>query len=154
MRISNAVKAAISSFVPGFRPAASGRGASRPTGPALIEATRRGDQSMVVICLATGSNVDQVDAQGRSALHFAAAENQATIVHSLLSAGAAPNARDHEGCTPLHRAVEQQSIEIVTSLLAAGADRAAKTRDEISVADVAEKTGNRIIMQLVSHTRH
>eukprot|EP00658_Telonema_sp_P-2_P008034 TRINITY_DN13005_c0_g2_i5.p1 TRINITY_DN13005_c0_g2~~TRINITY_DN13005_c0_g2_i5.p1 ORF type:complete len:2524 (-),score=677.64 TRINITY_DN13005_c0_g2_i5:142-7713(-) len=51
--------------------------------------------------LAQVSNVDHVDAQGRSALHFAVQHNRAKSVRALLQAGANPNLADRHGCTPL-----------------------------------------------------
>ena len=155
MRISEVMKAAISSFIPPN--AAKGPEldfASGESVPAIINATRRGDHSMVVIGLATGNDVNATDDLGRTALHFAAAQNLPTIVHSLLSAGAHPNIADFEGYIPLHRAIEQQSIAIVTSLLGSGADPLARTLKNQSSIDLAATSGNRIIIEILKNLRH
>jgi len=155
MRISEVMKAAFSSFVPPQPTRGQEPGlVSGEAVPAIINATRRGDHSMVVINLATGNDVNETDHLGRTALHFAAAQNLPTIVHALLSAGAHPNIADFEGYTPLHRAIEQQSIAIVTSLLASGAEPSARTADDDTALDIAESSGNKIIAEILRNVRH
>lgn len=155
MRISEVVKAALSSFVPPNPTRGQEPGlVSGEAVPAIIDATRRGDHSMVVINLATGNDVNEADHLGRTALHFAAAQNLPTIVHALLSSGAHPNIADFDGYTPLHRAIEQQSIAIVTSLLASGADPSAQTADNQSATDMAATSGNKIVGEVLRSARH
>lgn len=156
MRISEVMKAAISSFTPfdstkidDVVPEEPGR-----TSFPIVDATRRGDHSMVVIALATGNDVNQKDDHDRTALHFAAAQNLPTIVHSLLSAGASPNLADNDGYTPLHRAIDQQSISIVTALLSAGANAGAQIADGRTALEIAETSGNRMIAEILSNIRH
>jgi uncharacterized protein len=62
-----------------------------------------------------------VDEHGRTALHYAAADGQASAVRTLLNQGADPNQQDDDGWTPPHFAAQATSAEATRLLLAAGA---------------------------------
>jgi ankyrin repeat protein len=64
-----------------------------------------------------------VDEYGRTPLHYAANDGNASLCVDLLTAGADPNATDDNGWTPLHFAAQVQSAEVTRLLL----DAAAKT---------------------------
>ena len=64
----------------------------------------------------------QRDRGGRTALHYAALENDLQKVNVLLDAGADPDAADRQGFTPLHFAAQQWSVEAAQILLDRGAD--------------------------------
>jgi len=42
------------------------------------------------------------DDKGKTALHYAAASKQPTLVELLLDKDADPNVKDEDGCAPLH----------------------------------------------------
>ena len=50
--------------------------------------------------------IDCVDYNNQTALHYAAKFGNATVAHYLISFGAYVNARDKDGETPLHLAVK------------------------------------------------
>ncbi len=63
------------------------------------------------------TNVDSVDAQGRSALHIAAEKDLSDIAAVLLSRGASVDLKDKEGKTPLMLAVEHNAIKTIPLLV-------------------------------------
>ncbi|MCW2787314.1 MAG: hypothetical protein JWP74_3831 [Marmoricola sp.] len=57
----------------------------------------------------------------RSALHYAARDDDAAKVQALLADGESPDVQDEQGFTPLHLAAQEYSLSAATALLAAGA---------------------------------
>jgi ankyrin repeat protein len=70
----------------------------------LIEAIRKGQPAVVHAFLVKGSDPNSRDANGGTALHWAASRGSAEIARLLLDAGADPSATDGEGNTPLQTA--------------------------------------------------
>ena len=62
-------------------------------------------------------NLNIQDAFGRTALHYAAANDNVRIASLLLQRGINPNIADHDGWTPLHVAADQDSFAIIQLLL-------------------------------------
>ena len=62
------------------------------------------------------------DSFGRTALHYACADDDPQLCRRLLSEGADPNAKDRDSWTPLHFAAQASSLELVDLLLTSGAD--------------------------------
>lgn len=69
-----------------------------------------------------GGPVDQRDAAGRTLLHTAAHQGDASLVQLLLEAQALHSLQDCGGQTPLHLAARQGHAEVVATLLSHGAD--------------------------------
>ncbi len=63
----------------------------------------------------------EVDKQGRSELHYAAADGNIGKLKELLACGAAINLQDKNGWTALHFAARASSPECTAELLKAGA---------------------------------
>lgn len=61
------------------------------------------------------------DRAGRLTLHYAAMEDQASIVEDRLACGDDPDASDRRGFTPLHFAAQQHALEAARILLDHGA---------------------------------
>ena len=116
--------------------------------------------------LAKGASVNERDAEGNTALMWAAAEpGQSDLVRLLLDRGADVNARNKQGYTALMFAAGSQlefefgSVAILTDasgdcgivqlLLAAGADPNAKAIDGDSALAVAVKEGHIEIVRLL-----
>jgi hypothetical protein len=104
----------------------------------LLQAAERGFVACVQWLLQSeyGGVDDAEPLSGCSALHRAAAVNQAACVATLLAAGAAPNSRDALQRTPLHLAVAAGAVDSVVVLLKAGADLLALDDMERSAADM------------------
>jgi hypothetical protein len=93
--------------------------------PALVRAAAQGNISGTADLLRTGSDPNEADEDGWTALHAAAVFNHLQIVKLLLQAGAAVDTRTHRGFTPLLNAARAEG-PVVTALLNAGADPAAQ----------------------------
>ncbi len=66
--------------------------------------------------------VDERDRAGRTALHYAAADDEPDVLRELIRQGADVNARDHAGWTPLHFAADRGNLVIAEELIRARAD--------------------------------
>lgn len=75
-------------------------------------------------------SVDERDADGRTALHRAAADGDVAAAKALLARGADPNARDRAEATPLHHVIhardDDRALALARVLVEAGADPRAR----------------------------
>ncbi len=96
--------------------------------PALLAAagTDEDDAAGVLLLLKHKAKVDTRDAEGRSALHVAAASGHAGIVSALIDAGADVQARDTHGATPLLAAARGGRVPAFDALVEAASDVSAK----------------------------
>lgn len=83
---------------------------------------RINDQKEIEALILAGVDVNEMDGEGRSPLHWAADQGRLGAVEFLLRHGADPNLQDEDGCTPLHNAVICKHKAICECLCAAGAD--------------------------------
>lgn len=95
----------------------------------LIEAVKQQDRVAVNALLDRGTDVHAAEADGSTALHWAAQRDDLTLVEAMLEAGADVNAATRFGVTPLSLASNNGSAAVVTRLLAAGADPEAISRE-------------------------
>lgn len=84
----------------------------------LHTAAYQGDGATVTALLNNGFDVDAVDINGRSALHYA----EADMVPLLVEAGLDVNQPDAAGNTPIFNAMNGGEVERAGALYAAGAD--------------------------------
>jgi ankyrin repeat protein len=98
-------------------------------GTPLIDAVKRQDAAAVNALLDRGEAVDAAEADGTTALHWAAQRDDLKTVDLLLDAGAASTAANRFGVTPLELAANNGNGAIVERLLAAGADPNARSRE-------------------------
>ena len=82
----------------------------------------KGDVGAVRALLQQKANVNAPQADGATALHWAAYRNDVTIADTLIAAGANANARTREGASPLSLAAINGSAPMIEQLLKAGAD--------------------------------
>ncbi|MBW2716583.1 MAG: ankyrin repeat domain-containing protein [Deltaproteobacteria bacterium] len=98
---------------------------SKTTLPPIIEASRRGDDKLLVEIIGAGANPATLDPDGDSALHRAADGGHVEVTRILLRAGVDPDLRGKNQTTALMRAVAstaEDSDRVVEVLLGAGAD--------------------------------
>lgn len=105
----------------------------------LREVCHYGHEHVTRLLQQHGADVNTVDAEGNTLLHYACGQDAAAgdslpglekkrlqLIRMLLEAGLSPNARNKDGNTPLHTAAQHQAYGIIHLFLAAGADRQAK----------------------------
>ncbi len=80
-----------------------------------------GDVRLVKDLLAKGSDPNQVDAQGETALHEAAFRGDVAIAEALIAEGAKVDVTDQAGITPLHAAAFDGRLEVLVLLVRSGA---------------------------------
>lgn len=114
----------------------------------------RGDLEKVKSLIAKGANVNDGDAEGRTALHLAASRGHIEVVRLLLANGADPNSRERvSGATPLHLATEVDHKEMAELLLGRGADVNARYKQiNITPLQIAASQGNKdLVTLLIAH---
>jgi len=96
---------------------------SPATAAPLAAAIKAGQRAAAIEMIAKKSaDVNAAEADGSTALLWAADGNDADLVARLLKAGAKPNVRNQLGSTPLAEATFNSNTEMVKALLDAGAD--------------------------------
>jgi uncharacterized protein len=112
------------------------------------------DPAIVTVLIDRGADVNAADShQGYTALHFAARDQNAALVRTLLGAGAEPDPVDVFGDTPLWRSVMNSSGDLATTklLVEHGADPNVRNRSGISPLSLARDTGQDDIVKLLEH---
>jgi ankyrin repeat protein len=90
--------------------------------PKVADAAMHGDTAQVRRLLEEGADVNVGQADGATALHWAAYHRDAQLAELLLKAGAHPSAANREGSTPLWLAASQGDATMIKTLLEGGAD--------------------------------
>jgi ankyrin repeat protein len=98
--------------------------------------------------------VNAVDESGRAALHSAVTAYYPVAVvlgltRRLIKCGAAVDSRTNYGVTPLMMAVIAKRAEVVRVLIEGGADPRARAADGESVVELAERTGQQILVNVL-----
>jgi len=88
----------------------------------LVQAAARGDATAIRLLLRERVDVNAVDADGATALHFAVWSDDLATVDELIKAGANVRAANAFRITPIYIAAEHGNAAIASRLLNAGAD--------------------------------
>ena len=118
----------------------------------LVEAVKKADRQAVRTFIERHGNVNTTDADGTTALHWAAHRDDAETVDLLVNAGADVNARNRYGATPLLLACVNGSATVVDRLLSAGAEpNTAMPNEGDTALMTAARTGNlRVVRSLIA----
>src|ERR1019366_5426851 len=109
----------------------------------LVDAVKNHDKEAVRSLLKAHVDVNMPEADGTSALHWAAHSNDLETAQLLLRAGANAKAASRYGVTPLSEAATYGSAELVEALLKAGADVNTLTTERgETVLMTASRAGN------------
>ncbi|XP_011870548.1 PREDICTED: uncharacterized protein LOC105563521 [Vollenhovia emeryi] len=121
-------------------------------GASVVEKNHLGQTPLHVACFvqsapcvellsASAPNVNAVDREHRTPLHFAvmSTDSSAELVQLLLKRGALANAVDRTGFTPLHIAALNEQSRCVDALIWAGADISATTCTGLSALNIILK---------------
>jgi uncharacterized protein len=107
----------------------------------LVDAAERKDFHSVRVLLEAKAKVNDPQADGMTALHWAAFHDDLNAVKLLLAAGADVKATNRYGVTPLALACTNGSEAIVDILLKSGADAKATLAGGETVLMIAARTG-------------
>lgn len=121
---------------------ATGAAAATGATATLADVAERGNASAVLALLKKGADVNRPQADGATALHWAAHYNDVALAKRLLAAGAKPNMANDYGVTPLFLAAINGSAEMVDALLTAGGDANAARPSGETVLMTAVRSGN------------
>jgi ankyrin repeat protein len=111
----------------------------RPTSEdRLIAAVCCGDERELEDALSAGASPRWHDADGLTALSYAAQQGELRIARHLLDFGAEVNHADDDGITPLMWAVHGEHIEMVRLLVERGADPALRDHSGQTARELAE----------------
>jgi ankyrin repeat protein len=88
----------------------------------IVDAAGKGDTATVERLLKSGADVNAQQADGATALQWAAYRGDAKLVERLLKAGAKPALANHNGATPLWLAANHGDAAVIQALLKGGAD--------------------------------
>lgn len=107
----------------------------------LPTAAEQQDWSQVSAQFTAKAAVNAAQADGTTALHWAAYHDKADVVTRLLAVGAKAEVANRYGITPLLLACQNGSAEIVRALLEAGADANVKQRGGETALMIASRAG-------------
>jgi ankyrin repeat protein len=108
----------------------------------LIDAVKAGNAATVRALVKDRALVNATEADGTTALHWAARLDRAELVQTLIRAGAQVNVKNRYSVTPLSLASVNGSAAVVDALLKAGADANTVGTDGETVLMLAARTGN------------
>jgi len=114
---------------------------SRASDPRLADAAEKADRSAIRTLLKQHNDVNAPQADGMTALHWAAHLDDLELSKLLLKSGANAAATNRYGVTPLSLACANGNTELVGLLLAAGADANTTLPGGETVLMTAARTG-------------
>ena len=118
----------------------------------LIAASRAQDTEAVQALLSDGVNVNGQQADGTTALHWAAYRDDLDLASLLINAGAGLDKANELGATPLFLAADNGSVDMVKLLLESGANPNAPLQVGETPLMTAARTGNADAAQsLIEH---
>ena len=118
----------------------------------LMEAAYRGYPMSVGHLIKMGADLNSVDGEGNTALHYVARgfDKRETIALDLLRRGAQVNVKNMEGNTPLIIASGRRDLSVISALLDNGADVNAQNKNGWSSLMEAAKEGHLPIVKLLT----
>jgi len=88
----------------------------------IADAASKGNKAEIQRLLKSGADVNAQQADGATALQWAAYRGDAKLAELLLKAGAKPGVANHDGATPLWLAATRGDAAVIQALLKGGAD--------------------------------
>lgn len=115
----------------------------------IADAAMSGDLERLQTLIEQQVDVDEPQADGATALHWAAYKSELTAMRLLLDAGADISARNRAGVSPAFLAAMAGDAEILELLLDAGADPNEQMRNGESLLMMAARNGSRASLELL-----
>ena len=123
--------------------------------PRLVDAVKSGDKATILALLDSHADVNAAEADGSTALHWAARLDDLDLAERLLRAGAHVNAANRYGITPLYVACVNGNREMIEKMLQAGADaNATWTEGETPLLTMARGGNVEAAKALLAHGAH
>jgi ankyrin repeat protein len=119
-----------------------GLAATTEAAASIAAAARAADIDEVRELIAAGANVNEREADGSSALLWAAYQSSPELISILLAAGADPNTANEFGVTPLLQASRYGDVATITALLEGGADSGLAAREGETPLMAAARAGS------------
>lgn len=119
----------------------SGGRVAAQAGASLADAVEKLDRAKIGELLKQGVDCNATQADGMTAVHWAAYHDDAKMVQQLIKAGADAKAANKYSVTPLSLACTNGNAEIVDVLLSAGADPNVELRGGETALMTAARTG-------------
>ena len=107
----------------------------------LVDAVKSGDKAAAIALIDKRVDVNAPEADGTTALHWAAHQNDVDLASRLIRAGAKVNAKNDYGATPMSEAAIAASADMIETLLKAGADVESPNADGETALMVVARTG-------------
>jgi ankyrin repeat protein len=117
-------------------------GAAGAETPPLLRAVKSGDRATALDLARQKAQVTATEADGTTALHWAARQDDLELADRLLRSGADPNAANRYGVTPLHLAAVNGSVPLLDRLLRGGADPNTHGADDETVLMTVARGGH------------
>jgi len=120
--------------------------------PGLVDAVKNRDKAAIRTLLQQRVDVNAAEADGTTALHWAARADDVETAEMLIRAGAKVRVANRYGMTPIHLAAANGNAPMVESLLKAGADPNTVLSEGETVLMAAARTGKLdVVKALVEH---
>lgn len=132
-----------------FAAAASSQAAARRV--ALIDAVKNGEVNTVRALLAQKVDVNAGEADGSTAMHWAAHMGHGQIAEALIKAGANVKAVTRNGATPYALALNKGNASVIEILLKAGEDPKAVIAGEPAIMMAARAGNPEAVKSLLAH---
>jgi ankyrin repeat protein len=113
-----------------------------PRLPVVLASVKSGEVQALKAALATSADVNATEADGSTALHWAAHRNDVQAVDLLIRAGAHVNVRNRYGVTPIALAAENGAAAVIGRLLKAGASANDTLADGETILMTASRAGD------------
>jgi uncharacterized protein len=137
MRVAMSFRAALLSIA-----AASVVSVSFADTPRLVAAVKSGDRASALSMIREKADVTAPEADGTTALHWAARADDVELAERLIDAGADASARNRYGVSPLYLAAQNGSADMIRRLLDAGVDPNEVGNEGETVLMTAARTGD------------
>ena len=120
----------------------TGRALAGAAESSLVDAVKAGDREAIETLLHDRADVNEPEADGTTALHWAVYRDDAVLVDRLIEEGADATAANRYGVQPVALAAVNGNAAILSTLLAAGADVNVTSAEGETVLMTASRTGD------------